>query len=172
MRFNITLDELKLVADSRNIRDYQNKSKKDLIKVLRKPKPKIKIDEKNLEKNRKGHKFSKKEIDKYRKSFHYIKNYIYLSASGIKKARKNLNKLKRRLKFKDFHGDIDSVDYDDLGSYDDNYDFANDDEHRKIGSIRKLFKEFDGDYYKHIRTDYGFGGRNNSYIEYTIRGDR
>ena len=169
---NLSLDELKLVTESRNIRDYQNKSKKDLIKVLSKPKPKINTDKKNLEKLEKVISFLKKEIDEYRKSFHDIKNYIYLSASEIKKARKNLNKLKRKLKFKDFHGDIDSVDYDDLGNYDDNYDFANDDEYRKIISIRKLFKEFDGDYYKHIRTDYGFGGRNNSYIEYTIRGDR
>ena len=39
MRFNInminlSIDELKLVAEKRNIRDYENKSKKDLIKVL------------------------------------------------------------------------------------------------------------------------------------------
>ena len=32
---NLSLDELKLVAESSNIRDYENKSKKDLIKVLR-----------------------------------------------------------------------------------------------------------------------------------------
>ena len=49
--------------------------------------------------------------------------------------------------------------YDDLGNYDDNYDFA-DDEYKKIGSIRKLFKEFDRDYYKPIRTnDKTKGGR-------------
>ena len=66
---NLLLDELKLVAQSRNIRDYENKSKKDLIKALSKPKPKIKIDKKKLEEIRKGfsklrHKFSKKEIGK------------------------------------------------------------------------------------------------------------
>ena len=49
---------------------------------------------------------------------------------------------------------------------------ADDDKYRKIGSIRRLFKEFNRDYYKPIRTDYGFGGRNNSYIEYTSREDR
>ena len=77
------------------------------------------------------------------------------------------------MKFKKFHGDIDSVDYDDLDNYDDNYDFADDDdEYRKIGSIRRLFKKFDRDYYKPIRTDYGFGGRNNSYKENTSKGDR
>ena len=42
----------------------------------------------------------------------------------------------------------------------------------KIGSIRILFKEFDRDYYKPIRTDGGFSGRNNNYIEYTSKGDR
>ena len=61
---NISLDELKLVAESRNIRDYKNKSKKDLISE---PKPKIKIDKKKLEEIRKDfcelrHKFSKKKI--------------------------------------------------------------------------------------------------------------
>ena len=80
-------------------------------------------------------------------------------------------KLKKILRFKKFHGNIDSVDYDDLDNYDDNYDFAVDDEYRKIGSIRTLFKEFDRDYYKPIRTDDGFAGRRNNYIEYKSKGD-
>ena len=174
---NLSLDELILEAASRNIRDYGNKSKKDLIKALSEPKPKVKIDKKKLKEIRKDfcklrHKFPKKEIDKYRKSSYDIKNYRHLSASEIKKAGQNLTKLKKSLRFKKFHGDIDSVDYDDLDNYEDNYDFADDDEYRKVRSIRRLFKEFDRDYYKPIRTDYGFGGRNNCYIEYTSRGDR
>ena len=32
---NLSLDELKLVAKSRNIKDYENKSEKDLIKIAR-----------------------------------------------------------------------------------------------------------------------------------------
>ena len=77
------------------------------------------------------------------------------------------------MRFKKFHGGIDTVDYDDLDNYDDNYDFADDDdEYRKIGSIRRLFKGFDRDYYKSIRTNYGFGGANNNYIEYKSREDR
>ena len=56
-----------------------------------------------------------------------LKNYRHLSASEIEEARENLNELKNSLKFKKFHGDIDSVDYDDLDNYDDNYDFADDD---------------------------------------------
>ena len=37
---NLSLNELKLRAQMRNISDYENKSKKDLIKALSKPKPK------------------------------------------------------------------------------------------------------------------------------------
>ena len=68
---------------------------------------------------------------------------------------------------KKFYVDVDSVDYDDLDSYDD--DYADDDKYRRTGSIRRLFNR---DYYKLKRTDYGFGGRRNNYIEYTSRGDR
>ena len=44
--------------------------------------------------------------------------------------------------FKRLYGDINCVDYDDLDNYDYNYDFSDDDEYRKIGSIRTLFGEF------------------------------
>ena len=37
---NLSLDELRLIAQNRNISDYENKSKEDLIKALREPKPK------------------------------------------------------------------------------------------------------------------------------------
>ena len=39
---NLSLDELRLIAQNRNIRDYENKSEKDLIKALSEPKPKNK----------------------------------------------------------------------------------------------------------------------------------
>ena len=175
---NLSLDELRLIAQNWNTRDYENKSEKDLIKALSEPKPKIKIDKKKLEEIRKDFhelrpKFSKKGIDKYRNAFYDIKNYRHLSVSEIKEARKNLTKLKKSLRFKKFHGRIDTVDYDDLDNYDYNYDDGDDDddEYKKTGSIRRLFKGFDRDYYKPIRTDYDFGGINN-YIEYTTRGDR
>ena len=90
----------------------------------------------------------------------------------MEEAKKSFVELRTSLRFKKFHGDIDSVDYDDLDNYDDIYDFADDDEYRKIGSFRRLFKEFDRDYYKPIRIDDDFGWRRNDYIEYTSRGDR
>ena len=143
---NLSLDELRLIAQNRNIRDCKNKSEKDLIKALSKPKPKIRINKKKLEEIRKKfhelrHKFSKKEVDKYRKAFYDIKNYRHLSTSEIEKARKNLTKLKKGLRFKNFHGGIDTIDYGDL----DHYDLIMmmvmmtmmNTENRKTGSIRR-----------------------------------
>ena len=173
---NLSFNELKLIAKYGNISNYENKSKEDLIKTLSEPKPKLGINKNKLEEIRKDfynlrYKFSKKEVDKYRKVFYDIKNYRHLSESEIEEIRKNFNELEKSLMFKKFHGDIDSVDYEDLDNYDNNYDFADDDEYRKIGSIRTLFKEFDRDYYKPIRTDGCYAGIYNNYIEYVSKGD-
>ena len=67
----------------------------DFVKALSEPELKIRTSKKKLEEIRKDfnqlrHKFSKKEIDKYRKAFYDIKNYRYLPVSEIKEARKNL----------------------------------------------------------------------------------
>ena len=87
------------MAQNRNISDYENKSEKDLIKALSEPKPKpkikIRINKKKLEEikndfNELRHKFSKKEIDKYRKTFYDIKNYKHLSESEIEELEKIL----------------------------------------------------------------------------------
>ena len=104
---NLSLNELKLIAQYSNISDYENKSKEDLIKALSEttpkstpkpkptPKPKIITNKKKLEEIRKDfnklrHKFCKKEIDKYRKAFYDIKNYRHLSTLEIEEAGKNL----------------------------------------------------------------------------------
>ena len=115
---NLSLEELRLIAQIRNISDYENKSKEDLIKALSepkpeipkpeipkpeiprlktpklissklkiskskipkpKPRPEIRVNKKKLKKLRKDfdelrHKFSKKEIDRYRKVFYDAKN--------------------------------------------------------------------------------------------------
>ena len=150
---NLSLNRLRLIPQYRNISDYENKSKEDLIKALSKRKPKLGINKKKVEEVRKyfyklRHKFPKKQADKYRKVFYDIKNCTHLSEPEIEEIRKN----------------FDELDY--------NYDFSDDDdEYRKIGSIRTLFKEFDRDYYKPIRTDGGFAGRNNNCIEYVSKGD-
>ena len=93
-KFHNCIKKLKLIAQYRNIRDYENKSKEDLIKALCKPKPKLGINKK-LEEIRKDfyklrHKFSKKEADKYRKVLYDIKNHRHLSESEIEEIRKTL----------------------------------------------------------------------------------
>ena len=76
---NLSFSELKLIAKYGNISNYENKSKEDLIKTLSEPKPKLGINKNKLEEIRKDfynlrYKFSKKEVDKYRKAFYDIKN--------------------------------------------------------------------------------------------------
>ena len=91
------------------------------------------------------HKFSNKdEISEYRKAFYNAKKHklFELETEGV---RKNLNKLKKSLKSKKFQGNIDSVDYEGLDNYDNNYEFADDDKYRKFESIKTSFKEFDSD---------------------------
>ena len=123
-------------------------------------------------------------MNDYRKAFYIAKTYKHLfeskikkkkellSKSEIKKTNKNLKKLKKILWSKKFQGNIDSVEYEEFNSYNNNYDFADDDKYRKIGSIRTLFREFDSNYYKPTRTDDGFAGKKNFYIEYKSKGVR
>ena len=105
---NLSLDELRLITQARNISDCENKSKKSLIKVLseKKPKPKIeikpkpepelepkieiKVNKKKFKKRTKDfhelrHKFSKTETNEYRKAFYDTKKYKNLSMSERKK---------------------------------------------------------------------------------------
>ena len=122
---NLSLDKLKLIAQNRSIQGYENKSEDDLMKILSEPKPKASITKKKLKEMEKDfselrHKFSKKEIDKFRKSFYNIKNHKNLYASETKEAEKNLVELEESLQLIKF--------------FDDDY---NDD--KKLNSIKKLF---------------------------------
>ena len=123
------------------------------MKALSEPKletkQEIKVKKKKFKKLRKGFDELRHTFSKYRKAFYIAKNYKNLSESEIKKTNKSFNKLKKSLRSKNFRdNNIDSVDYEDLDNYDDNYDFADDDKFRKTGAIRTLFKEFDRYYYK------------------------
>ena len=124
---SLSLNKLKLVVKNRNIKGYKNKSEKDLIKILSKPKPKISISKQKLKNKMKKdfselrHRFSKEEIDKFSKSFYNIKNHKNLYASEIREVEKNLVELEERFQFKKF--------------YDDDYN----EEYKKINSIRRLF---------------------------------
>ena len=90
---NLSLNELRLIAEHRNISNYENKSAKDLIKALRGSRPRLGIRKNKLKEIREDfcnlrHKFSKKDAYLHRKLFYDIKNYRHLSELEIEKIRK------------------------------------------------------------------------------------
>ena len=100
-----------------------------MIKILSESKPKINISKKKLKEIEKDFrklrlKFSKEEIDKFRKSFYDIKNHRNLYTSEIKEAEKNLAELEES---------IQSIKF---------FDDDCNDENKNIEGIRKLFDVF------------------------------
>ena len=76
---NLSLNELKLIAKSRNIKDYKNKSENDLIKILSEPKLKINLSKNKIKEIKKDfsklrYGFSKSEINEFRRSLYNTKN--------------------------------------------------------------------------------------------------
>ena len=85
----LSLKELKAIAMSKNIKDYVNKSAKDLLKLFNDSNIKIGISRNILKEIEKKFKelrqnFSKKEINKFRKIFYDIKNHGNIYISKIK----------------------------------------------------------------------------------------
>ena len=175
---NLSLNELILIVEHRNISDYENKSAKDLIKALRGSRPRLGIKKNKLKEIKEDfynlrHKFSKKDADKYRKLFYDIKNYRHLSELEIEEIRKKFNKLEKSLNFKKPRNNINSIHYEDLDKdKDPDGEDADDDIYRKIGSVRRLFKKSNSDYYKPTVIDRGFAEEVNNYIKYRREGDK
>ena len=76
---NLSLNELKLVAKSRGIEGYENKSEDDLIKILIEPKTKTSLSKKKIRDIRKDfdklrYKFSKSKTKDLRRNLYDIKN--------------------------------------------------------------------------------------------------
>ena len=175
---NLSLNELRLIAEHRNISDYENKSAKDLIKALRGSKPKLGINKNKLKEIKKDfydlrHEFSKEDADRYIKLFYDIKNYRYLSELEIEEIRKNFNELEKSLNFKKPRNNINTIHYEDLNSDKElNVEDADDDKYRKIESARRLFEESNRDYYKPKVIDRGFAGEVNNYMKYIREGNK
>ena len=147
----LSLKDLKAIAKSRNIKDYENKSYKDLLNLHNDTNIKISIPKKKLKEIEKDFKelrqnFSKEEIDKFRKSFYKIKNHGGIYTPKIKEAEENLSELEKS---------IQSIKFFD-NAYND----------KSIDNIRRLF-----DYFKPKQTDEGFAGRRNNCNEYISEGD-
>ena len=71
---NLSLNELRLIAEHRDISDYENKSVKDLIKALRGSRPRLGIKKNKLKEIKDvsynlRHKFFKNDAGKYRKLY-------------------------------------------------------------------------------------------------------
>ena len=151
---NLSLNELRLIAEHRNISDYENKSAKDLIKALRGSKPKLGIKTNTLKEIKEDfqnlrHEFSKKDAGKYRKLFYDVKNYRHLSELVIKEIRKKFNKFEKSLNFKKPRNNISSIHCEHLDKdKDSDGEDADNDKYRKTGSVRRLFKKSNRDYYK------------------------
>ena len=160
---NLSLNELKLVAKSRDIIGYKEKSQKDLIKILSKSKPKVSLPKKKLKeirkyfselKHRLRHRFFKSKINKFRRSLYNIKIWKNLSTPEIKETKKNLLELAKSL--------------DNLKNY---YDY-DDNKYQRIevmGSLFDKIDEVDEDYSKLIKTKSAFNG---NYIENESKGDK
>ena len=137
---NLTLNELKLVAKSRGIKDYENKSDDGLIKIRSETKTKTSLSKKKIKDitkdfNKSRYKCSKSKIKEIRKNFYNIKNPKNLSEGKIKEIEKNLFKLEESLSRHKKHYDYDDPEYIGI---------------REI-CLGNLFNEsIDEDYYKPI----------------------
>ena len=163
---NLSLNELKLVPKSRNIKDYKSKSESDLIKMLSEPKPKVNLSKKKIKEIKKESNalrfgFSKSKVNEFRGSLYNMKNKKNLSAPKMKKTEKNLQELEKSLSSLKKYYDYDETKY------------------REIRDIENLFNrnllnrvapnKIDKDYYKLINTKTGF---NNNYTEYESKRDK
>ena len=157
---NLSLNELKLIAKIRNIKDYKNKFENDLIKILSEPKPKTILSRKKVKQIKKdfrelSYRFSTSKINEFRRSLYNTKNQKTISTPKIKETDKNLLELG-----KSFSCLKKCCDYDDTG-------------HRGIRDTENLFDgnlfdEIDGGYYNPTKTKRAFNG---NYIEYESRED-
>ena len=77
---NLSLDELRIIAQIRNISDYQNKSKEDLIKAVSepepdtKPKPDTKPNPEPEPETKIEIKFNRRRLRKLRKDFDELRH--------------------------------------------------------------------------------------------------
>ena len=171
---NPSLNELKLVAESRGVKGYKSMSKEKTLSGLSKSGSvesanslsKNSFDDKRLKKIREDfnelrERFLKPQIREIRKILYYIKNpknhsTELHSTQKVKEIKESLFTLEERLSnFK-------------------KYCFQDDFKYRNIGDIRNLFNGvalngIDENHYKPIRTKSAFNG---NYIEYESKGDK
>ena len=90
---NLPLNKFKLIAKNRGFKDYENKSKDDLIKILGEPKTKISLSKKRIKKirekfNELRDEFSELKVREIRRNLFEIKNKKNSSTSKTKEIEK------------------------------------------------------------------------------------
>ena len=90
---NLSLNKLKLIAKNKNIKNYENKSEDDLIKMVNESKAKASVSKKRIKTIRKKfnesrHKFSKLKINEIKRNIYNIKKPKHLSPSETKEIEK------------------------------------------------------------------------------------
>ena len=148
---NLSLRELKLIAENRDIKGYESMYEDELLNVLKKSErnfDKTRIEEIREEFNASRHKFSRSKTNKIRRDFYETENKKDLSASRIKEIKEDFLKLEKNMsKSKRYYN------YDDY-------------EYKGIRSIRNLPNDQD---YKPVIIDSAF---NNDYVQYEIVGGK
>ena len=142
---NLSLNKLNLIAKSRNIKGYKNRSKEYLTRILIKSKPKISQFKKKMKKIDKcfielNHGLSKSKINEFMKSLYNMKIQKNVFAPKIKRLKKSLYNLKKY--------------YDDT-------------KYKRIRDTGNVFGKVYEDYYKPIKTKSAFNG---NYTEYESKG--
>ena len=160
---NLSLNELKLVANSRGIKGYKSMSEERSLSALSKL-----VESKNSfydgrlrnirkDLNELRDRFSKPRIKEIRKNPYDIENLKNVLTQKIKEIEENLFELEKSLS--------------NFKKYDPQDDF----EHKNLRDVGSLFNEIsfnqsiDEDYYEPIKVKSAFNG---NYIEYESKGDK
>ena len=97
---NLSLNELKIIAKSRNIKDYKNISENDLIKILSETKPIINLSEKikgiKKDVSELWHGFSKLKINESRRGLYNIKNQKKIFRTRNQRDRQKSSRIRKK----------------------------------------------------------------------------
>ena len=85
---NLLLNYLKIIGKNRGIKDYKNKSKDKLTKILSEPEPKTSIEKIRKKINESRDRFFKSKIKEIRRNLYEIETNNNLSTPEIKEIEK------------------------------------------------------------------------------------
>ena len=127
---SLSLNRLKLIAENRGIKDYENKSE-ELIKILSEPEPKISIESIRRKFNESRDRFSKSKTREIRRNLYEKGNKNILSIPEIKVTEKNLLELEKNIsKLKKYYN-YNDIEYGRVQDVKTLFDLSADEDHHK-----------------------------------------